>query len=204
MNVEIIKQASLEAIETQQPMSILFGKVTSTNPLKVKVGESLILQEKQLYLDSLVYDNEDVILIKQQGGQKYLVFSTIVKYVDNSEYEVGGVATDVDTTGWTTVTASAYDDVGQLTANGERLSWDSMTVAVPMGSVYKAKKNKKMQIEYNGKVVTARVTDCGNFGAGNKYTNRGLDLAPGIWKGAFGFKSTSSWGLRKVRYRYIT
>lgn len=203
MDINLINKASVEAIETQRPMSILFGKVTSTDPLKVKVGESLVLQEKQLYLDSLVENNEDVILIKQQGGQKYLVFSTIVKYVDNTEYESGGVATDVDTTGWTTVTASAYDDVGQLTANGERLSWSSMTVAVPMGSVYKSKKNKKMQIEYNGKVVIARVTDCGNFGTGNKYTNRQLDLAPGVWK-AFGFKSTSAWGLRKVKYRYIT
>lgn len=201
MNLDIITKASTSALKAQQPMSVLFGKVITAKPIRVKVGEFIVLNKKQLVVDSLVTDGEDVILIKQQGGQKYLVLSTVSKVVEGDGTS-GGVSTG-SSTGWTTVTASAYDDVGQLTANGERLRWDSMTVAVPMGSVYRANKNRKMQIEYNGKVVTARVTDCGNFGTGNKYTNRQLDLAPGIWKGAFGFKSTGSWGLRKVRYRYI-
>ena len=204
MNLDIVKQASVSAIEAQQPFGILFGKVLSVDPLKVKVGELLVLQGKQLYLDSMVYKDEEVILVKQQGGQKYLVLSTIFKEVEAGDYNLGGVDSSTNSsTGWTTVTASAYDDVGQLTANGERLTWDSMTVAVPKGSVYNANKNKTMQIEYNGKVVTARVTDCGNFGAGNKYTNRELDLAPGVWK-AFGATSASNWGLRTVKYRYIT
>jgi len=203
MNLDIINRSSINAIESQKPFGVVFGKVVTADPLKVKVGEQLVLQGKQLYLDSMVYDNEDVILIKQQGGQKYLVLSTIYKEVESDEYTVGGVVSDTTGSGWISVVASAYDDVGQLTANGERLTWDSMTVAVPMGSVYKANKNKKMQIEYNGKVVTARVTDCGNFGAGNTYTNRGLDLAPGVWR-AFGATSASNWGLRTVKYRYIT
>lgn len=200
MNLDIITKASTSAFKAQQPMSVLFGKVITAEPIRVKVGEFIVLNKKQLVVDSLVSDGEDVILIKQQGGQKYLVLSTVFKVIEGDGTS-GGISTG-SPTGWTTVTASAYNQVGQLAANGERITSTGLTVAVPMGRVYRTYKNRMMQIEYNGKVITAKVTDCGNFGADNKYKDRGLDLSYGVWR-AFGFKSTGAWGLRKVRYRYI-
>ena len=200
MNLDIIKKASTSALKAQQPMSILFGKVITAEPIRVKVGEFIVLNKKQLVVDSLVTDGEDVILIKQQGGQKYLVLSTVFKVIEGDGTS-GGISTG-SPTGWTTVTASAYNQVGQLAANGERITSTGLTVAVPMGRVYRTYKNRMMQIEYNGKVITAKVTDCGDFGADNTYKDRQLDLSYGVWK-AFGFNSANAWGLRKVRYRYI-
>lgn len=197
--IEVIKQTALKAIKAEKPMEVVFGTVKSLQPLKIELTNSFTLSEKQVVVDSLLEEGESVVLLKQQGGQKYLVLSTIAKEIINSEYiNIGG-----NSSGWITVMASAYDDVGQLTANGERLTWNSKTVAVPMGEVYRKNKNKRIQIKYNNKIVTARVTDCGNFGAGNKYPNRELDLAPGIWKGEFGVATTNKWGLREVQYRYI-
>lgn len=204
MNLELIKQASVDAINASNPVNIIYGTVINTSPLKIQVSPLLILTEEFLTVDSTLIDDEQVILIKQQGGQKYLALSTIYKELTEGEVtDTGGLTAGT----WKTVNASAYDDVGNLTANGDTLTWSSMTVAVPMGSVYKAHKNQYMQIQYpagTGTIVTAKVTDCGNFGAGNKYTNRELDLAPGIWKGKYGFSSASAWGLRQVKYRYLT
>lgn len=202
--IKTIKQASLEAIN-EHAMKLLFGIVTSVDPIKIKISEYCILTEEFLILDAPVQLNEKVIVIKDSMSNRYFVLSTIEK-VYKSSVNLGGV--DINETlndgTWITCKASAYGgrDIGNLMANGERLTESCMTVAVPMGAVYKKYRNKRMLINYNGKTLTVKVTDCGNFGRGNKYPNRDLDLAPAVWK-AFGAKSTSDWGLRTVKYKYI-
>ena len=202
--IDIIKKVSLDVIK-EEALQILYGKVETVQPITIRLSNSLVLTQEFIVLDSPVDKDEDVIVIKYSNGNKYLVLSTIEK-VYKTQPNTGGVdVAPVVTDGtWTTCRASAYgdSDIGNLTANGERLTANSMTVAVPMGAYYRKHRNKRMLVNYNGKTVTVRVTDCGNFGEGNKYTNRQLDLAPGVWK-AFGFKSTSDWGLSTVQYKYI-
>lgn len=106
------------------------------------------------------------------------------------------VATDGE---WMIGQASAYtpgNGTGNVTASGEILTEDSVTVAVPVSQRYLL--GRTVQIRYGGKTVTARVTDTGGFA---KY-GRVLDLAGGVWK-AFGFSSTSAWGVRAVQYRFL-
>lgn len=111
---------------------------------------------------------------------------------DGSEVESDGE--------WMFGSASAYSPSdntgGNATASGELLTWDSVTVAVPISQRYLL--GRTVQIRYNGKTVNAKVTDVGGFAA----YGRALDLAPGVWK-AFGFSSTGSWGVRNVQYRFL-
>ena len=48
----IIKQAAVDAVDATQPVSILFGKVTSTSPLKIQVTPKLTLGEGNLVVCS--------------------------------------------------------------------------------------------------------------------------------------------------------
>lgn len=107
------------------------------------------------------------------------------------------VATDST---WMYGYASAYslaDNTGwDATASGEKLTDDSVTVAVPASQSYLL--GRSVEISWNGITITARVTDTGGFA---KY-GRVLDLAGGCWK-AFGFSSANAWGVRLVQYRFL-
>jgi hypothetical protein len=125
--IEIIKQAAIEAVTTSNPCAIMFGTVTSINPLKINVEQRLTLDASHLILTSLVRDievdmtlnhsteehthkhtipgdsstsnethkhdikgkktikvhlglkvGESVILLRVQGGQKYIVLDRVV------------------------------------------------------------------------------------------------------------------------------
>ena len=95
-----IKKAALEAVEASQPSNFLFGKVVSAEPLKVLVEQKMTLGKAQLVLNRNVTDfktklkidgetkeitiynalrtGDEVILIKQKGGQKYLILDRMV------------------------------------------------------------------------------------------------------------------------------
>ncbi len=80
--IEIIKKAAVEAIETSKPVTIVFGKITSMVPLKINIEQKLILGPEQLLLTDTIKNNintgDNVILIRQQGGQKYIVLDKVV------------------------------------------------------------------------------------------------------------------------------
>lgn len=87
--IETIQQVSMEAINNCT-LQVMFGKVQSINPLSVKIGDTWVLTEEFLILDTPVFADEDVIVIQYSNGNKYLVLSTIEKvYQDSSS--VGGV-----------------------------------------------------------------------------------------------------------------
>ena len=94
--LEIIKRAAVDADEQAQPCDFLFGTVTSADPLKIRVEQKMELGEAQLILTRNVSDykvrieregepefeikiknalkvGEQVVLLKQRGGQKFLV-----------------------------------------------------------------------------------------------------------------------------------
>lgn len=87
--IRTIQKASLEAI-AEHALQIMFGKVISTEPLKVKVGDILTLTEEFIVLDTPVEVDEEVIVIKYSSGNKYLVLSTVEK-VYKSSVSIGGV-----------------------------------------------------------------------------------------------------------------
>ena len=97
----LIKKIAANAIEAGKPTDYFFGKVLSKSPLKISVEQKIILDSAQLILTRNVtefeteitiegkrhkikvhneLDNgEEVILLRQKGGQKFLVLDRVVK-----------------------------------------------------------------------------------------------------------------------------
>ena len=73
----LIKKIAIEAIQASKPTTILFGDVTSVSPLRIRISQLLELSPATLIQTTTVKDKlavgDEVILIRQQGGQKYLV-----------------------------------------------------------------------------------------------------------------------------------
>lgn len=97
--MKAIKRAAVEAVKATKPAEVCFGRVTEKAPLRILVEQKMILGEAQLVLsrnvtDYVVYtdragDNlpvtvrnglaagDEVILLRQQGGQKYIVVDRV-------------------------------------------------------------------------------------------------------------------------------
>ena len=97
--VKAIKKAGTEAVNASGPVIIVFGKVISASPLKVLVDQKMTLGAAQLVLTGNVTDyemsvtveektqkltihnslnkGEEVILLRQQGGQKYIIVDRV-------------------------------------------------------------------------------------------------------------------------------
>lgn len=78
----LIKKAAVEAVETTNPTEIRYGKVISVNPLQISVEDKMTFTEMQLVLTRNVKDNvlqvdEKVLLLREQGGQKYIVLDRL-------------------------------------------------------------------------------------------------------------------------------
>ena len=82
--IETIKRAALEAVEASKPCAVMFGKVVSSSPLKIKVEQKMTLTSPQLIITKTVTLNDgltvgsEVILLRQQGGQKYVVWDKVI------------------------------------------------------------------------------------------------------------------------------
>lgn len=121
--IEIMKKAALDAIDSSGPVSVVFGKVTKTNPIEIKLSPSLSLNSdmgvlvfsrnvtdytttvdvdwtteptsggsgeasfsehthqltgsKTITIHNGLKLNDNVILLKVQGGQKYVVLDKV-------------------------------------------------------------------------------------------------------------------------------
>lgn len=56
--VKLIKKSALEAVNASKPSNVVFGKVISESPLKIKVDQKLVLTSAQLVLARNVTDYE--------------------------------------------------------------------------------------------------------------------------------------------------
>ena len=97
--IETIKKTALAAFEATNPVKLLFGKVISVDPVKIQVGEYLTLSREFLVINGKVEKDDDVTLIRCQGGQKYVVLGTRTAYVEKTVY-VGGEIIDSTTDNW--------------------------------------------------------------------------------------------------------
>jgi hypothetical protein len=95
----MIKKTAVDAVNASKPANMVFGKVISTSPLKIKIDQKLILTSAQLVLSKSVTNyrlsvtldgnsktmtvnnalknGEEVILMQVSGGQKYIVIDKI-------------------------------------------------------------------------------------------------------------------------------
>jgi hypothetical protein len=79
---KLIKRAALEAIKESDPMALMVGTVLSTSPLQVNIEQRLTLSTAQLMMADYIHNKlvlgDQVILLKMQGGQKYLILDKVV------------------------------------------------------------------------------------------------------------------------------
>ena len=74
--LKFIKQAAAEAVEAAGPVAVCTGTVTDTAPLHVKISPKLTLGKNQILQcrDTGGLAKQDhVVLLRQQGGQKYII-----------------------------------------------------------------------------------------------------------------------------------
>ena len=94
--VNLIRQASLGAMESSNPVAVMFGTVTKTSPLEVNVEQRftltrdfLVLTERlteyrvtvggqQVIIRSGLQVGDKVILLRVQGGQQYIIWDRVV------------------------------------------------------------------------------------------------------------------------------
>ena len=79
-----VKKAAVEAVDASQPSDFCFGKVISISPLKVSIEQKMTLGKAQLVMTETLSKaplktNDEVILLKKKGGQKYLILDRVVK-----------------------------------------------------------------------------------------------------------------------------
>lgn len=100
--IKSIKKAADEAVEASKPVALCFGKVTSVAPLGILVDQKLPITSKQIVMTRNVTDfktdtssreragektgviihnqlavGDEVILLRVQGGQKFVVLDKI-------------------------------------------------------------------------------------------------------------------------------
>lgn len=97
--IEIIKKAATDAVKASKPVTICYGVVDSTSPLKIKIDSKLTLGSSQLILSRNVTDytttmtiesgnvqvtiknaiktGDNVVLCRIQGGNKYVVIDKV-------------------------------------------------------------------------------------------------------------------------------
>ena len=102
--IQIIKKAAIEAVEASNPTKLIYGTVRSTSPLSIKIDQKFTIPEEFLVLTKNVRDYEvevtmnlftenksggsgtihnslkvgdKVILLREQGGQKYIVLDKV-------------------------------------------------------------------------------------------------------------------------------
>ena len=90
---EAVKLAAREGVETKDPMRFCFARVSKVEPLEIWIDQKLTVPDSSLILTGMVSKysvevegqgkitldnslkvNEQVILIRVDGGQKYIVF----------------------------------------------------------------------------------------------------------------------------------
>lgn len=78
-----IKKAALDIMESTYPVAILEGTVTRGAPLRVKVDQKYDLDRNELIIPKHITQNGPIqvgsklILIRVQGGQKFLIFDEV-------------------------------------------------------------------------------------------------------------------------------
>lgn len=83
----IIKKAALDAVTASRPVNVVFGRVSSINPLSIYLDQKLTISGALLVATRRVADmisNEELIygdhlvLLQMQGGQKYIALDKVV------------------------------------------------------------------------------------------------------------------------------
>lgn len=78
--LKLIKQAAIEAVLATNPVSVCRGNVISVSPLSVQIDQKITLSGSQLEKCKeigKIEKSDTVILLREQGGQKYIILGVV-------------------------------------------------------------------------------------------------------------------------------
>lgn len=77
--VRTIKKAAVDAVNAQNPTTLVFGKVLGVNPLQIQIEQKITLDDKQIIRTKHVTINtgDILVLLRMQGGQQYLILAEL-------------------------------------------------------------------------------------------------------------------------------
>lgn len=77
----LIKKAALDAVTASKPCNTMTGKVQSISPLKIAVGQKMVLDKDFLSVTTAARRHMEigsrVLLIRQAGGQRFTIVDTL-------------------------------------------------------------------------------------------------------------------------------
>lgn len=74
--LDIIKRAALDATDASNPLSLVYGEVTKTAPLEIKVTDNFILPEEMLEIPHHLTDYQ-VEMSNSETSGVYTVFNSL-------------------------------------------------------------------------------------------------------------------------------
>jgi len=195
---DVIKQVQ----EARDGLNLKYKEVSDKKDEQQACVKSL--QNKAKKLDDAIVSlrkQEKALSIKEQAQ---LAQAAAEAHEVAQTFETGTMGNDKLEwkTGLTTAYGGSSDKVtpkDEPTATGTICDDWSIGVAVPLKWGPEKYYGRYVEISYEDQSVIAPVVDCGYMG--NGYVS--FDLQPGVFK-AFGCSDCDEWGVREVRYRFIT
>lgn len=80
--LSVIKQAAMEAVEESKPVEVCAGKVIKLDPLTVSINPKLAVDADFLLIPQRLTkegfkNDEELLLLRQRGGQQYIVLDKL-------------------------------------------------------------------------------------------------------------------------------
>lgn len=79
--IPLLKRIALEAVEASKPTVVLFGTVSSINPLSIYLEQKRTITKNFLIITDKAKNfavGDGVIMVRMQGGQKYIIIDKVV------------------------------------------------------------------------------------------------------------------------------
>lgn len=76
---DLLKQVALNAVNASYPVTLVFGTVLSVSPIRINLDQKLTIAADQCILlkDMTLAAKNRVALLRQQGGQSFLVLGVL-------------------------------------------------------------------------------------------------------------------------------
>lgn len=81
--LKAMKRAAIDAMESTKPVNICFGEVINTSPLQIDIEQKMVLNKAQLILSRAVTDYTTAIEVQNEGEQRVITMNNALQIGDN-------------------------------------------------------------------------------------------------------------------------
>lgn len=80
--VQLIRRIADDTVTYMKPSDWYIGKITSVDPLKIKIGRSIVLTKDfftttETFCERKIKKGTKVLMIRKWGGQKYVIIDVV-------------------------------------------------------------------------------------------------------------------------------